>query len=96
MANNVFQRNETIICSITITDADSVAINPDTSMTITITDCSGDVIIDGVAMTNDAVGSYHYDYNPATDAELGGCKIRYKATNNSRLTIVDDYFNLRA
>jgi len=93
---NIFQRNETIICSITVTDEDDTAVNPDTSMTVTITDASDDVVIDAVAMTNDAVGSYHYDYNPTATADLRGYQIRYIAINATRKTIVDDYFNLRA
>ena len=79
-----------------MTTSSGVSINPDTSMTITITDLSGDTIIDAVAMTNDDTGEYHYDYNPESDAEIGAYKIRYKATHSSRLTIVDDYFTMRA
>ena len=93
---NTFQRNETVICSISVTDSDDAAVNPDTSMKISITDFSGDVVADAVDMTNDATGSYHYDYNPESDAELGAYKIRYTAVHSSRITIVDDYFTLRA
>jgi len=89
-----FQRNETVICSITSKTAAGVLTDPITSMTITITNPSGTAVVTAAAMTKDSTGVYHYDYQPAVDAVLGVYRIRYTATDGARITIQDDDFTL--
>ena len=45
-------------------------------------------------MTNDAVGSYHYDFVPGADAILGKYLVRYIAVDGTRTTIETDSFIL--
>ena len=91
---NVFQKSETVICSILVKTAAGVLTSPATSMTIAITDPVGTTVVSTAAMTLDAVGTYHYDYLPASTAVLGIYLIRYKATDGTRVTIQDDSFVL--
>lgn len=88
-----FQRPETVICSITVKTAAGVLTDPDTSMTITITDTNGTVKVNASAMTKDSTGTYHYDYTPASDATLGRYTIKYTATDGTRVTNqLDDFY----
>jgi len=89
-----FQRAETVVCSITVKTPALALVDPATSMNIAITGPSGESVISSTAMANDSVGTYHYDYNPAANAALGAYKVRYTATDGTRITIEDDYFKL--
>ena len=90
---NTFQREETVVCSIVVTDADDTQVDPATSMKITIEDPEGTAVVNNQDMTNDAVGEYHYDYTSAADAELGRYTITYIATDaGPRVTIQCDKF----
>ena len=90
----IFQNPETVICSVVLTRTDTgAAIDPATSITITITNPSGTVVTNAVAMTKDGTGLYHYDFNPA-NAPLGNYDVVYIATNGGRVTIQDDNFSL--
>ena len=90
-----FQRGETIVCSITVKDSDGTLTSPATSTKITITDKQGIAVVDNQAMTNtgDATGYFHYDYGTTT-ALRGDYKVRYTATDGTRITIEDDSFHL--
>jgi uncharacterized protein YfaS (alpha-2-macroglobulin family) len=90
----IFQRNETVICSITVKTAAGVLTDPITSVTITITNPAGTAIVTSANMTKDSTGTYHYDYNPVVDAALGNYDVHYIATDGSRITIQDDNFSL--
>ncbi len=90
-----FQRAETIVCSITVTNSSGVSTDPDTSMKIVITGPTGLSVVASTAMTNDAgTGLYHYDYQPAADALLGRYKVQYTAIDGTRTTIQNDWFVL--
>lgn len=89
-----FERTETIVCSITIKSTTGVLTNPATSMTVTITAPNNTAVVSAQAMTNDSTGLYHYDYTPASSVSLGEYKVRYTATDGSRVTIQDDVFNM--
>jgi hypothetical protein len=93
-AQKTFQRAETVVCSITVATTAGVAANPATSTTITITNPIGTAINTATAMTNDSVGAYHYDYQPASDAVLGKYTVLYTATDGTRITNLRDYFVL--
>ena len=82
----IFDIGETVICSCEVKDDAGALKDPATSMTITITDKSNAVKVDGVAMTKDAVGKYHYDCQTAgyIDGKYG---VKYIATDGTRITI---------
>ena len=89
-----FDRTETVICSIEVTDQNGNYFSPSTSMKMTILDPNDAVKVDAAAMTLDGVGLYHYDFTPAADAVLGWDRVRFVATHGSRVTIHDDGFTL--
>lgn len=89
-----YEIGETIVCSITITDADGTLTDPATSTKITIKDPDGNVVVDDQAMTNDGVGLYHYDYTSAATVKAGTYTIWYVATDGSRITKQKDTFEL--
>jgi len=88
-----FQIGETVICSVEVKDDDGAYKGPTTSMKITITNQKGTVVADGLGMTEDATGKYHYDYQTA-DCERGKYTAIYKATDGTRITIEKDTFTL--
>jgi len=88
-----FDVGETIICSCEVKGATGAYKDPQTSMTITITDKNWVVKVNDVAMTNDAVGKYHYDCQTA-DYIDGKYEVVYKATDGTRITIQKESFIL--
>ena len=90
----VFITGSTVICSIIITNASTGAVaDPATSITCTIKDPTGTKVVDDAAMTNDATGYYHYDYNSAS-AKKGNYEVYYTLTDGTRVTIPKDTFTL--
>lgn len=89
-----FNRGETVIVSIEVRTSAGVLANPATSMTVTISNPSGTVVVDAAAMSNDGTGLYHYDYLLAADAPLGRWPVRLKATDASRVSIEDSDFEV--
>ena len=88
-----FDIGETVICSCEVKDDAGAYKDPATSMKITVIDKSGIVKVDGVVMTKDAVGKYHYDFATLNMAE-GVYVVRYEATDGTRITIEKDTFSL--
>ena len=94
-----FQRAEAIICEIEVRDEDGVLVDPATTMTVTITDPDGTVVVGSPspqAMSQDSTGVYHYDYTPGPSTVLGWYLVHYVATDGARVTIEDDGFTLEA
>lgn len=91
-----YQRGETVILTISITDSAGAAASPTTSMVIRIKDPHGTRQVEDSAMTEDATGSYHYDYAIASDADLGEWQAEYIATDSGRVTIQTDSFTVIA
>lgn len=89
-----FQRAETVICSILVYNSSDELTDPATSMKIDITNPVGTSVVTATAMTKDDTGTYHYDYTPAADAMLGKYKVKYTATDSTRVTIQNDSFIL--
>jgi uncharacterized protein YfaS (alpha-2-macroglobulin family) len=89
-----FQRAETVICTITIKTAAGVLTDPATSIKIDIVNPIGVSAVTATAMTKDSTGNYHYDYSPTADAVLGPYRIKYTATDGTRVTIQADSFTL--
>ena len=89
-----FHLGETVICSVTVRDADGVLADPSTSMKITITDSQKSVKVNDQAMTNDSKGEYHYDFDTSSLSLAGIYTIFYKATDGSRVSIEEDTVEL--
>ena len=86
-----FQIGETVICSCEVRDDAGTLKDPATSMTITIYDTN----INGVTMTKDSTGKYHYDFDSTGKAGVT-YTVYYKATDGSRITITKDEFKLES
>ena len=96
-----FDRGETVICSIEIKDStgaykdpsDDIA-SPSTHTKITISDHQNGVEVNAVGMTRDSIGKYHYDWASTSTDLCGRYTVLYKATDDSRITIETDTFEL--
>ena len=90
-----FEVGETVICAIEIRDDAGNYKDPATSTTITIINPAGTVVVNNAAMTKDAVGKYHYDYNSGATALGGTYTTQYTATDGTRITIETETFELQ-
>lgn len=94
MTETVYQTTETITLEATITDSAGAAVDP-TTVVISVMKPDGTLDVDGVAMTKDSVGSYHYDYTIPSD--VGTYKSQVKATGaTSKVTVEPDTFLVEA
>lgn len=82
----VYQTTETITLKATITDSAGAAADP-TTVVISVMKPDGTLDVDGVAMTKDLVGSYHYDYTIPSD--IGTYKSQVTATGSAGRTTVE-------
>ena len=82
-----YQRGETVILSCEVKDSNGNYADPATSMTVTVKDPNGTVVVNEAPMTRDSLGKYHYDYTSPTTTPLGTYQVRFKATDGSRITI---------
>jgi len=88
-----FDIGETVICSIIVKDSGGTPQDPVTSMTITIK-WDDTIVINAVAMTKDSTGTYHYDFQTATQPAKK-YEVTYIATNGTRISIEKDTFEIR-
>ena len=65
-----YYQGETFRQKAQVTDVDKVNTDPNT-ITITLEDSAGTKKVTSAAMSKDAVGLYHYDYDLPADAETG-------------------------
>ena len=91
---NTYERGETVIVTSSITNSDGDAADPATSIKVTVTDRAGTAQVDGVAMTKDETGEYHYDVATASGWEKGLYTVNVVAVGASRTTIERGYFML--
>lgn len=87
----------TVTASIEITNASGTKVDPATSVkaTFQLRYSPYTKTVDDQAMTKDATGEYHYDWNSSeADSPLGEYKVVYKAVDGSRVTKQTDYFKL--
>ena len=89
-----FQIGETVICSVTVRDADGALADPSTSMKITITDSQKSVKVSNQDMSKDGTGEYHYDFDTSSLSLAGIYTVIYKATDGSRISIEEDTVEL--
>lgn len=89
-----FERQETVVLSIEVTDADGTKTNPATTMNITITDPAGTAQANDTEMANDTTGEFHYDFTAGSTGMLGRYDVLYIATDGSRVTRHRDTFVL--
>ncbi len=90
-----FEVGETVICTSTITDADGVATDPDTSINIVVeriypTYAS---LVSSTAMTKSGVGVYYYDIATTSYIE-GEYLVTVTATDSARVTKRQDKFKM--
>lgn len=90
----IMEAGETVICSITVKNSAGTLVDPATSMNVQISNANG-IDTAYTAMTNDAVGTYHYDW-ASSGKQPGKYTVRYKATDGARITIKQDEFELVA
>ncbi len=91
----IFQREETIICTLNVTNSAGTAIDPDTSIKVKIKANGKNVKLNDSNMSKSAVGVYYYDYTPPASAELGEYDVWYYTVNSGRTTILKDSFKLQ-
>jgi len=96
MSESAFERGETVVCDLDITDEDGTALSPDTSVTITVYDPDGTAVVSAQAFVEDATGDYHYSYDISATADLGTYKRVDTAVHDSRTTIKRSEFRVRA
>jgi len=85
-----FHIGETVICSVTIRNADGDLYDPSTSTKITITDNQKSIKVNNQDMTKDETGEYHYDWDTSSLSLAGIYTVLYKATDGSRISIEED------
>ena len=90
----IFEIGETVICTITVKNADGTLTEPSTSMKIEVGLLPS--VADVVSSTNmekDSTGLYHYDFQSSGEA-YGNYIITYTATDGTRITIQEDTLSL--
>ena len=90
----MYQRGESVVCSLKTRNTSGDLVNPDTSIRITVTDGSGINLVTSADMTNDGTGLYHFDFNSTTAHRVGRYRVRYVTVDAGRTTVVDEYFEL--
>ena len=95
MSETAFERGETVVCDLDITAAAGSAMDPDTSITITITDPEGTAVVSAVAFAKDGTGDYHYDYNTSGTAVVGTYRRVDTAVHGTRTAIKRSEFHIR-
>lgn len=86
----MYYRGETYICSAEVKDENGGYVDPST-ITCTIYKPNGTQASTG-AMTKDATGKYHYDFNLASDTDAGTWKSRVITTVAARTAISEIEF----
>ena len=92
---DIFQKGETCPLEIEIRDKDTGALStPATSVTVTVTDSTGTVKVNNQAMAVKSTGIYYYNLQLATDDESGTWTARFKATDDTKVSITDFTFQV--
>ncbi len=61
---------------------------------VSVKDTENTIIIDEVAMTNNSLGLYSYNYYSDVDASIGLWKVIIKVTLDSIITIINGSFRI--
>lgn len=64
--------------------------NPGGGLKITLTDPTGAVILNDVAMTNESTGVYRTQHQTSVSSEIGAWVASFKATDSSTIVITSD------
>jgi len=91
----LFRASETVKCKIEVYDSSNDLVTPDT-ITITITNPSGTVKVNGATPTASSTGKYYYNYDVPASPTEGRWVIEWQVTDDSATTIVRDYFEVEA
>ena len=89
---DIFQKGETCPLEIEIRNKDTGALSTPASVKITVTDSTGTVKINDQAMTEKSTGIYYYNLQLATGDESGTWTARFKATDDTKVSITDYQF----
>ena len=95
MAETAFERGETVVCDLDITDENGAAIDADTSVKITIYDPDDTAVVSAQDFTHDGTGDYHYSYSVSATADLGTYRRVDTAVHDGRTTIKRSEFRVR-
>jgi len=88
-----YQRGETATLKIEVKDSSGALYTPDTSITCTIWDSAGTVLVAaGTAMTAESTGIYYYDLATTDTSALGCYRLEYKTVNGGRTSKGVDFF----
>lgn len=90
----IYQRGESVVCSLKTRNSSGDLVNPDTTIQITITDGRRRNLVTGADMINDGTGLYHFDFNSTLAHPIGRYRIRYVTIDAARTTITDEFFEL--
>lgn len=89
-----YQRGETAVLQAYVKDSSGDYVDPTGSITITITDPSGSVVVNAQTMSKSETGKYYYDYNIPEDAVIGRYAYQVEVKDGSpvRTTIEQSSF----
>lgn len=93
---NTYQTGETVRLRAKSANEYGSAIDPDTSITITVDDPDGTEKVAAEDMTQDDTGLYYYDYDIASDATAGTWNYEVITTHGTNVTIEGDTFIVAA
>ena len=95
---NTYQRGETPILLGTITDSDGTATSPTVSCKVYVVDPGGTLVVNGLAATESATGSYYYAYKTTSSNVPGEYQWLLVTVNGtgSWVTIAESSFVLEA
>ena len=89
-----YQRGETAVLQAYVKDSSGDYVDPSVSITITIIDPNGNVVVNEQTMSKSETGRYYYDYNIPEDATVGRYAYRVEVRDGSpvRTTIEQSSF----
>ena len=88
-----FQQGETVPIKLEVYNLSDNLTNGDTVI-VSVKDIENIIIIDEVAMVNNGVGLYSYNYYSDSDADIGLWKVIVKVTLDSVITIINGSFRI--
>ena len=90
-----YYQGETFRQKVNVTNVDDDATDPN-AITISIEDSAGVKKVTDAAMTKDAIGDYHYDYDIPVDGAVGEWTTEVKAEKTQKAIEQDRFLVLEA
>lgn len=89
---SIYERSETFVHRISIRDRNGLKVNPST-VSETIYDPCGTILVNSLSMSSDATGEYYYNYNIPANAYYGKYRTKVIAkTSGANTAIYEDKF----